>query len=77
MYIRIKYLGQIVEVTGKEEETLEVAGGQVSDLLDVLNSKYYQLKNKDFQIAQNQELVSLETELTGFEIALLPPFAGG
>ncbi|TXG35343.1 MoaD/ThiS family protein [Seonamhaeicola maritimus] len=77
MHIRIKYLGQIVEVTGKEEETLEVAGGQVSDLLDVLNSKYNQLKNKDFQIAQNQELVSLETELTGFEIALLPPFAGG
>ncbi|WP_248722670.1 MoaD/ThiS family protein [Seonamhaeicola sp. ML3] len=77
MHIRVKYFGQIVEVTNTQEEILEVAGSQVSDLLKVLNTKYGQLENKDFQIAQNQELVSLETELTGLEIALLPPFAGG
>jgi molybdopterin synthase sulfur carrier subunit len=77
MHITVKYFGQIVEVTNVEEETVEVSGGQVSDLLEVLNTKYEQLENKDFQIAQNQELVSLETELTGLEIALLPPFAGG
>jgi molybdopterin synthase sulfur carrier subunit len=77
MHITVKYFGQIVEVTHTNEETLEVAGGQISDVLDVLNTKYEQLKNKDFQIAQNQELVSLETELTGLEIAILPPFAGG
>ena len=27
--------------------------------------------------SQNQELVSMDTELTGQDIALLPPFAGG
>jgi molybdopterin synthase sulfur carrier subunit len=77
MYITVKYFGQIAEVTNKDEETIKVPGEQVSDLLEVLNNKYDQLKNKDFQIAQNQELVALETELTGLEIALLPPFAGG
>ncbi|WP_299551236.1 MoaD/ThiS family protein [Seonamhaeicola sp.] len=77
MYITVKYFGQIAEVTNKDEETVEVIGGQVSDLLEVLNTRYDQLKNEDFQIAQNQELVSLETALTGLEIALLPPFAGG
>ncbi|APY12626.1 hypothetical protein BWZ22_15970 [Seonamhaeicola sp. S2-3] len=77
MLITVKYFGQIVEVTNKNEETLEVSGTQVSDVLNTLNKKYNQLKNKDFQIAQNHELVALETKLTGAELALLPPFAGG
>ncbi|TWO32728.1 MoaD/ThiS family protein [Seonamhaeicola sediminis] len=77
MHITVKYFGQIVEVTNTQEETIEVVGSHISDLVGVLNSKYDQLEKKDFQIAQNQELVSLETELIGLEIALLPPFAGG
>ena len=77
MHITIKYFGQIAEVTNTNEESLDFSGSLVSELLEVLNEKYNALKNKDFQIAQNQELVSIETELTGAEIALLPPFAGG
>lgn len=77
MIVTIKYFGQIAEVTEKETETLEVVEGSVSELIDTLHSRYTLLKNKDFQVAQNQELVTLETELTGEEIALLPPFAGG
>ncbi|WP_298553224.1 MoaD/ThiS family protein [uncultured Algibacter sp.] len=77
MQITIKYFGQIAEVTKLEEESLEFSGSLVSDLIEVLNKKYSKLINKDFQIAQNQELVSNETEITGQEIALLPPFAGG
>lgn len=77
MLITIKYFGQIAEVTQKEEEQLEVSEGSVSMLLSFLNTKYSDLKNKDFQIAQNQVLVDLDSELTGAEIALLPPFAGG
>lgn len=77
MRINIKYFGQIAELTQIEEEYLECSGRLVSDLLETLNSKYDALKTKDFKIAQNQELVSAETELSGAEIALLPPFAGG
>ncbi|WP_339893694.1 MoaD/ThiS family protein [uncultured Algibacter sp.] len=77
MHITIKYFGQIAEITQKEEESLEFSGSLVSDLIETLHSKYDTLKNKDFQVAQNQELISIETELTGAEIALLPPFAGG
>ncbi|GGD11556.1 MoaD/ThiS family protein [Hyunsoonleella pacifica] len=77
MFITIKYFGQIAEVTKKHEEQLEVSEGAVSELLDALNTKYSNLKNKDFQIAQNQKLVSLDAKLTGAEIALLPPFSGG
>ena len=77
MHITIKYFGQIAEVTQKEEESLEFSGQLISELLNMLYSKYKALKNKDFQVAQNQELVSVETKITGTEIALLPPFAGG
>lgn len=77
MHITIKYFGQIAEVTQIEEETLEFSGPLISDLLETLYSKYQSLKTKDFKIAQNQELVAFETELTGQDIALLPPFAGG
>ena len=77
MYIKVKYFGQIAEVTKLEEEAIEFSGGLISELLDALYSKYPALKNKDFQVAQNQELITFETKISGNEIALLPPFAGG
>ncbi len=77
MHITVKYFGQIAEVTKQSEESIEFSGSLISELLDLLYSKYSGLKTKDFQIAQNQELVSIETKITGQEIALLPPFAGG
>lgn len=77
MRITVKYFGQIAEVTNKTKETLNVEGTQISDVVKLLNEKYKDLKHKDFQLAQNQELVTKETKLTGNELALLPPFAGG
>ncbi|MCA0133170.1 MoaD/ThiS family protein [Winogradskyella alexanderae] len=77
MRITVRYFGQIAEITNKEKEVLEFSGHTISELMESLYSKYTLLKTKDFQVAQNQELVALKTELTGQEIALLPPFAGG
>jgi len=77
MQINIKYFGQIAEVIKVQEEQIECSGSHISELLAVLYLKYEALKTKDFQVAQNQELVSEHTELTGETIALLPPFAGG
>ena len=77
MIVKIKYLGQIAEVTQVEEETLETSAHDISGLIEYLNSKYPDLKNKDYKVAQHQELVSNKTVITGQEIALLPPFSGG
>lgn len=77
MIITIKYFGLIAEVTSQAEETIDFSGNTIADILDFLNSKYPDLKNKNFQVAQNQELVSESTEITGQELALLPPFSGG
>ena len=67
----------IAEMTGRSSESMKIAEGTIVDLKVILVGKYPGLKNKDFRIAQNQELVSEDTLLTGQEIALLPPFAGG
>lgn len=77
MLITIKYFGMLTEVTNCEEETMNFYGNDISELLDMLYVKYSGLKNKDFQVAQNQELVSIETKLTSNEIVLMPPFSGG
>jgi len=77
MKITIKYFGQLAEVTQQEEESIEFLKHSISDLVESLFIKYPDLKNKDFKVAQNQELVSVDAKITGEEIALLPPFAGG
>ena len=77
MNIEIKYFGMLAELTGCNSGVLEPHAEPVSALKNVLFEKYPALKTKDFRIAQNQELVAEDTILTGQEIAVLPPFAGG
>lgn len=77
MNIPIKYFGLLTEITGCSAETLEFHGKTLEELLEELCKKYPSLKGKDFQVAQNQELVSVQEQINGTEIALLPPFSGG
>jgi sulfur-carrier protein len=77
MNLNIKYFGLLVEVTQCSEETLAFSKASVSELLNVLFEKYPNLKNKDFQVALNNEIVLKDTIITHNEIALLPPFSGG
>jgi len=77
MLLTIKYFGMLGEITQCSEERLPCTEKSISELLEVLFVKYPMLKGKDFQVAQNQILVSKEIAITGSEIALLPPFAGG
>lgn len=75
--LKIKYFGLLTEVTKCEEETIDFSGTLVSELLEILYTKYSALKNINFQVAQNRELVSSEASVIKNEIVLLPPFAGG
>jgi len=77
MQLNIKYFGLIAEVTHCNEETIEFTDSTISELLEFLFGKYPELRTKDFQVAQNQEIVSFETIVSGEELALLPPFSGG
>jgi sulfur-carrier protein len=77
MNLNIKYFGLLVEVTQCSEETLAFSKTTVSELLNMLFEKYPNLKDKDFQVALNNEIVSKNTLITENELALLPPFSGG
>ena len=77
MNLNIKYFGSLAEITHRNEETLEFTLTSVSELLNVLFEKYPELKTKDFQLAQNHEIISKDTIISDNEIALLPPFSGG
>ncbi|MFT5436225.1 MAG: molybdopterin synthase sulfur carrier subunit [Ulvibacter sp.] len=77
MNLKIRYFGLIAEITNRSEETIAFSKASVSDLLELLFEKYPELKEKDFQVAQDLEIVSKDTLLLESEIALLPPFSGG
>jgi molybdopterin synthase sulfur carrier subunit len=77
MQLKIKYFGLLAEITDCNEETFEFSKSSVSELLGELFIKYPLLKQKDFKIAQNHEIVSNNSIITNPEIALLPPFSGG
>ena len=77
MQIKIKYFGLLTEITNCQEEYVADTFSTVNELLDLLYKKYPELKEKDFQVAQNNSIVALETKINNTEIALLPPFSGG
>lgn len=77
MELNIKYFGLLAEVTKCEVEKLAFSKSSVNELLDLLFNKYPELKTKDFQVAQNHEIVTRDTLVSHHEIALLPPFSGG
>ena len=77
MQITIKYFGLLVEVTGCSKELINTSAETINDLLKELYSKYPELKEKDFQVAQNNTIVDKSEPINQTEIALLPPFSGG
>ncbi|WP_298892678.1 MoaD/ThiS family protein [uncultured Psychroserpens sp.] len=77
MKLTIKYFGMLAEITECTEETITFSEDTVSELLKMLLAKYPALEKKEFQVAQNQTLVSEDTQILNSEIVLLPPFAGG
>ena len=77
MQLNIKYYGLLVDATNCNDEVIDFSKSSISELLDILFEKHPNLKGKDFQVAQNQEIVSKNDIVSDNEIALLPPFAGG
>ena len=77
MQIIIKYFGLLVEVTNCSEESVNTSAETINDLLQELYSKYPELREKDFQVAQNNTIVNKSEPINQTEIALLPPFSGG
>ncbi|AMO19617.1 MoaD/ThiS family protein [Flavobacterium columnare] len=80
MQIKIKYFGQLMDVTHKEEEIIVIDKHEIvcAEIIQILSFKYEKLKEISFKIAINKKIQDSEYIVNKEdEIALLPPFAGG
>ena len=78
MTIDVKYFGMIAEKIGCSEENLDIPISNDFNLRTFFESKYTVLKQSEYKIAVNHQFTDSVKESTEiFEIALLPPFAGG
>jgi molybdopterin synthase sulfur carrier subunit len=75
--LTVKAFGIIAEKL-PEQEFYFPKKNNTRELLNSLHEKFPDLKNLDFSLAVNQQLIQENTSLKGNEeIALLPPFSGG
>lgn len=77
MKIKITAFGYLAEKIGKDRFETEEAK-DVFSLREKMEKEYPVLKELEYKIAVNQELVHGNAVIEeGSEIVLLPPFAGG
>ena len=77
--VEIRYFGMIAEaVSLTNEEILLEEESSTDAVLEYLYKKYAALKEKRFEVALNQKIITKNELITSAcEIAILPPFAGG
>jgi len=81
MQVRVRYLGMLKEIAGREDEPVEVSDSAVvGELYAALQQRIPQLQQfrHAIALAVNYEYADSETRLReGDEIALIPPVSGG
>ena len=77
MRIRLRYFGQLQDVTGKSEEFLAEKFTTIGKLRIFLIERYPKLGDINFKMAQNNKIDIDSSQLNGALIDLLPPFSGG
>jgi len=77
MQTKIILFGQIIDIAGQKELTLEDVL-DTDELVMILHEKYPLLKNLEYRIAVNKDIILNNTSLDDQStVALLPPFSGG
>jgi molybdopterin converting factor subunit 1 len=81
MQVRVRYLGMLKEIAGRDEEPVAVAdGASVGELFAALQQRIPRLQQfrHAIALAVNYEYSGSETRLReGDEVALIPPVSGG
>ena len=77
MKIKVRYFGQIKEITGKSDEYLVEQFETVQSLKSFLKKRYPELNALNFKIAQDNKIDEYSSHLHGTLIDLLPHFSGG
>ena len=77
MKIQVLFFGQLEQFTSCKSEEIEGVS-TVKELRAFLAEKYPALRDFEYLLALNQEILNEDAELKNAdELALLPPFAGG
>ena len=77
MKIKITAFGYLTESIGKNQIEMDFVS-DIATLKINLENQYPDLKNREYKIAVDKEIVIGNTKLNeNCEIVLLPPFAGG
>jgi molybdopterin converting factor subunit 1 len=83
MRVRVLYFARLRERFGMAEESVDLAGTRVADLIAYLQARggvwAEELSaNRPFRVAVNQDIVTLDAVLLdNAEIAIFPPVTGG
>jgi molybdopterin synthase sulfur carrier subunit len=80
MKIKLKYFASFRDMTGKQEESMDVEEGvTVKELRDQVREKYPKIGEREMiLVAVNGVFTSLDKEISeGDEVALFPPVSGG
>lgn len=79
--VKVLFFGRVRELTGIEEESIELpAGATLSELFDRYAARYPGLAafRSSLVASRNQEFAAWDTQLSpGDDIAFLPPVSGG
>jgi sulfur-carrier protein len=77
MQIKVLFFGELAEITGGNSINFSFSD-KLYDLKNTVLESYPKLKNKSFQLAVNNCLVSENISIKEQDkIVFLPPFAGG
>jgi MoaE-MoaD fusion protein len=81
MRIKVRYLGMMKEIAGRDAEVIEIRdGSHVGDLYSELQQRFPKLRDfrRSIALAVNYEYTDAETVLAdNDEVALIPPVSGG
>ena len=84
MQVKVKYFGQIAELTNRNDEVLNIQNSDyknemtMGDLIEKILSEYNSLDKVSFRMSLNMKIVGTDAIISeNDEIAILPPFAGG
>jgi molybdopterin converting factor small subunit len=76
MAVNIQLFGQLKQMTGVSELTMEAA--DTDGLIKEMLSRFPMLENLNYVIAVDRNIVQSNTVIkAGQELAMLPPYSGG
>jgi molybdopterin converting factor small subunit len=77
MIVKVLFFGVLAEVTKTSIKHYNEVKS-INDLKTQIEDEFPEIVHYDFRISVNNELIDNEAELKdGYEVAFMPPFAGG